>query len=72
VERVAALLQRAGLRTAAPRIGAARAAEYMSLDKKVRAGRVRLVLLAKLGEAYLSDDYPDAELQATLRAHLEP
>ena len=72
VERVAALLQRAGLRTAAPRIGAARAAEYMSLDKKVRAGRVRLVLLAKLGEAYLSDDYPDAELHATLRAHLEP
>jgi hypothetical protein len=33
---------------------------------------VRLVLLAKLGEAYLSDDYPDAELHATLRAHLEP
>jgi len=70
VERVAALLQRAGLRTTAPQIGATRAAEFMSLDKKVRSGRVRLVLLAKLGEACLSDDYPDAELHATLRAHL--
>jgi 3-dehydroquinate synthetase len=44
----------------------------MSVDKKVRSGRVRLVLLAKLGEAYLCDDYPDSELHATLRAHLEP
>ena len=72
VERVTELLQRAGLRTVPPQVGAARAAEFMSIDKKVRRGRVRLVLLSKLGEAYLSDDYPEPDLHATLRAHLGP
>jgi 3-dehydroquinate synthase len=41
----------------------------MGIDKKVKAGRIRLVLLRALGNAYLSADYPDAELGATLRAH---
>jgi 3-dehydroquinate synthase len=70
VARIAELLQRAGLRTAAPQIGAARAAEFMSIDKKVMSGRVRLVLLAALGEAYISGEYPDVVLDETLRAHL--
>jgi 3-dehydroquinate synthase len=72
VERVAALLARAGLRVDAPQIGAARAAEFLSVDKKVQAGRVRLVLLAKLGEAYITGEYPDAVLQETLRVHFGP
>ena len=70
VARVEELLKRAGLRTAAPRIGAARAAEFMSVDKKVKSGRVRLVLLAGLGEAYISGEYPDPVLHETLRTHL--
>jgi len=68
VERVRKLLERAGLRTEAPRIGAARAASFMSADKKVKAGRVRLVLLRSIGEAYVSGDYPDAALHDTLLA----
>ena len=68
VERVRQLLERAGLRTDAPRIGAARAASFMSADKKVQAGRVRLVLLRAIGEAYVTGDYPDAALQDTLQA----
>jgi 3-dehydroquinate synthase len=72
VARVEKLLQRAGLRTAAPRIGAARALEYMSVDKKVKSGRVRLVLLAALGDAYISGEYPDAVLHETLRSYLDP
>jgi len=71
VERVRALLQRAGLRTAAPRIGADKAIEYMSVDKKVKSGRVRLVLMSSLGEAYISGEYPDAALGETLRAFLD-
>ena len=51
VARVATLLQRAGLRTTAPQIGAGKAADFMRIDKKVQGGRVRLVLLAHLGEA---------------------
>jgi 3-dehydroquinate synthase len=69
VERVSDLLQRAGLRTVAPQIGAARALEYMRIDKKVQAGRVRLVLLRRLGEAFLTGDYDDGVLGATLTAY---
>jgi 3-dehydroquinate synthase len=69
VARVRSLLERAGLPTVAPQIGARQALGYMGIDKKVKAGRIRLVLLRALGSAYLSADYPDAELDATLRAH---
>jgi len=65
--RIESLLKRAGLRTAPPPIGAAKAAAFMSIDKKVRSGRVRLVLLAGLGNAYVSGDYDDDALAATLR-----
>jgi 3-dehydroquinate synthase len=69
VARVRSLLERAGLPTVAPQIGVRRALDYMGIDKKVKAGRIRLVLLRALGSAYLSADYPDAEFDATLRAH---
>jgi 3-dehydroquinate synthase len=66
VARVRALLERAGLPVAAPRIGAARAHELMGMDKKVKGGRLRLVLLQRLGGAVVTGDYPDAALRATL------
>jgi 3-dehydroquinate synthase len=69
VERLRTLLQRAGLPTAAPRIGAGRALDYMRVDKKVQSGRVRLVLLNGLGRSVVTGDYPDAALGATLAAH---
>jgi 3-dehydroquinate synthase len=69
VERVRSLLQRAGLPVAAPRIGAARGLELMGMDKKVLAGRIRLVLLRRLGEGVVADDYPAEALQSTLVGH---
>jgi 3-dehydroquinate synthase len=69
VDRVRALLERAGLPIAAPRIGAARGIELMGMDKKVLAGRIRLVLMRKLGEGVVAGDYPADALQATLVAH---
>jgi len=69
VERVRVLVQRAGLATPPPRIGAERALQYMSVDKKVKAGRIRLVLLEGLGRARFTADYPDGALGATLAAH---
>jgi len=69
VARLRALLQRCGLPVAAPRIGAARAFDYMRLDKKVHGGRIRLVLLQQLGRAMVTSDYPDAALRDTLAAH---
>ena len=69
VERVRDLLQRAGLRVTAPDIGAGRALELMAMDKKVLAGRIRLVLLARVGEGVVSGDYDAEALQQTLVAH---
>jgi 3-dehydroquinate synthase len=70
-QRVATLLQRFGLPIAAPPIGAQRARELMGLDKKVLGGRIRLVLLRKLGQADVVADYPGAALDATLHAHFD-
>jgi 3-dehydroquinate synthase len=70
VARVRAVLSAAGLPLAAPRIGVARARELMALDKKVQAGRVRLVLLRALGDAVVTADYDALALEATLEAEL--
>ncbi|MCC7461660.1 MAG: 3-dehydroquinate synthase [Gammaproteobacteria bacterium] len=69
VERVRRLLLRAGLPVQAPRIGVDGARGYMQIDKKVRAGRVRLVLLQDIGAAEFTGEYPDTALDATLAAH---
>ena len=71
LQRLVALLQRAGLPVDAPRIGAARALEYMRIDKKAKAGRIRLVLLKGLGAAELTADYPEPAFAATLAAHFD-
>jgi 3-dehydroquinate synthase len=66
VERVRKLLVRAGLPVEPPRLGRERGLELMRLDKKVRAGRIRLVLLERLGRAVCTGDYPDDALAALL------
>ena len=71
LERVRRLLERLGLPRAAPPIGAARALDLMAMDKKVLAGRIRLVLLRRIGQGVVSGDYPAEALEATLRAHFE-
>lgn len=69
VRRVRTLLERIGLPVAAPRFGAQRALECMRVDKKVKSGRIRLVLLEKLGAARFTADYPDDALAGTLAEH---
>jgi 3-dehydroquinate synthase len=69
VQRVRELLRSAGLDTPAPRVGAARAYDYMRVDKKVKGGRIRLILLEKLGQGLFTADYPDDALQRTLTTH---
>lgn len=68
VGRVRALLQRAGLPIRAPRIGRSRMLDLMSMDKKVKAGRLRLVLLERLGAAVVTADYDVAALGSVLDA----
>jgi 3-dehydroquinate synthase len=62
VARTRALLRSAGLPTVAPRFAVERYLELMGHDKKVEAGRLRLVLLRRLGEAFVSADFPHAQL----------
>jgi 3-dehydroquinate synthase len=69
VQRVRTLLKRIGLPVAAPRFGAARARELMGLDKKVKAGQIRLILLDKLGSARFTASYPADALTHTLSEH---
>lgn len=68
-ERIGDLVRRAGLPTEAPKIGAARALELMRMDKKVLSGRLRLVLLERLGHGIVVSKYPDRALETTLREH---
>jgi 3-dehydroquinate synthase len=69
VARIRALLERAGLPVVAPPIGADRALELIGMDKKVLAGRIRLVLIRKVGEGVVAGDYPADALRATLATH---
>lgn len=68
-ERLDGLLGRAGLPTEAPKVGAARALELMRMDKKVLAGKMRLVLLERLGSGIIVSKYPQRALETTLREH---
>ncbi|GAB3262981.1 3-dehydroquinate synthase family protein [Chitinimonas naiadis] len=53
VERVARLLVAAGLPVEAPALPFERWLSLMAQDKKVEAGRIRFILLRRLGEAYI-------------------
>lgn len=66
VERIEALLERARLPVVPPGLGAERYLELMAHDKKVQGGKIRLVLLKRLGEAYLADSYPEGQLRDLL------
>ncbi|CAK0742074.1 3-dehydroquinate synthase [Gammaproteobacteria bacterium] len=69
VERITALLARAHLPCQAPaNLSSERCLDLMAMDKKVSAGRIRLVLLKAIGAAMVSADYPATLLQATLEA----
>lgn len=66
VERIAAVYRRVGLPVAAPDLGPERYLELMGLDKKVLGGKLRLVLLRRIGEAFVCGDAPEALLRKVL------
>lgn len=67
VQRTAALLERAGLPVQPPaELDVERYLQLMKVDKKVMDGRIRLVLLKKIGQAFVSDDYDTDLLRQTL------
>lgn len=65
VERIRRLLQRARLPVDAPDLAPARYLELMGHDKKVTGGKIRYVLLRRLGEAFVSEA-PELAVSAAL------
>ena len=62
VKRIETLLEQAGLPTRIPKtLNAERMLELMAVDKKVKDGKIRLILLKDIGHAIMTDDF-DAEL----------
>jgi 3-dehydroquinate synthase len=63
-DRLRLLLERAGLPTQAPPLGAERYMQLMARDKKVEGGAMRFVLLAGLGRAIARRDVSPSEVRA--------
>ncbi|MBS0552815.1 MAG: 3-dehydroquinate synthase [Proteobacteria bacterium] len=68
VARIGALFERAGLPVWGPVLGVDRYLDLMSHDKKVEAGRLRLVLLRSIGQAVLHADAPREDIAAAIAA----
>ncbi|WP_177186938.1 3-dehydroquinate synthase [Nitrosospira briensis] len=66
VERIRKLYLRAGLPTVAPNLGTKKYLHLMGLDKKVEGGKLRFVLLKRIGEAVVRSDVPAEMLARTL------
>ena len=64
--RLRDMLAGAGLPTRLPDVDHQALRDAMKLDKKVQAKKIRFVLLKSLGDAYVSDDYDPAKLDAAL------
>ncbi len=68
LDRLKALLARAGLPAVAPRIPPERYQELMSLDKKVQNGQLRLVLLKSIGGAVVTADAALSQVSESILA----
>jgi 3-dehydroquinate synthase len=67
-DRLHDLLQRAGLPVEPPAIGGDHLLAAMSMDKKVVGKQLRLVLLRRLGEAFITADFDEGRLRQVLEA----
>jgi 3-dehydroquinate synthase len=68
VQRIARVVERAGLPVRAPRLGAPRYLELMRVDKKARAGEIRFVVIESPGRAGVRTA-PDALVTQVIEAH---
>jgi 3-dehydroquinate synthase len=69
IVRIKALLEKAALPTQAPNeLSPEDFLSLMSVDKKVKEGVIRLVLMKGIGESIITDDYDKKKLEETLSA----
>jgi 3-dehydroquinate synthase len=67
--RLQRLLERTGLPTRIDGVTPSEALDHMRIDKKVKGGRIRLVLLRAIGDSFVTADYSEPALQRTLDAY---
>ncbi|MDO9236630.1 MAG: 3-dehydroquinate synthase [Aquabacterium sp.] len=67
-QRIADLIQRAGLPVKGPDLGADRYIELMQVDKKAEGGEIRFVLVGPLGQASMRPA-PDALVRDVIASH---
>jgi len=68
VTRIREIFLRAGLPVHAPKFVPKKYLQLMTLDKKVEAGKIRFILLNRIGEAVMRADVPTAVLSETISA----
>ncbi len=66
VERIRGIYTRAGLPVVAPNLGPEKYLSLMGLDKKVEGGKMRFILLKRIGEAVVHSAVPAKLLTETL------
>jgi 3-dehydroquinate synthase len=72
LDRIVALIAKAKLPVRGPAgMSMQQYLGLMAVDKKVKAGKINLVLLKQLGKAVVSDDYNPALLDAILKQHCD-
>jgi len=72
VTRIIALTRAANLPTQAPSaLSVTKFNELMAVDKKVKAGKLRLILLKGIGNAVVSDDFDGDLMDASIDAYRE-
>ena len=69
VQRLQRLLARAGLPTRIEGVTPTSARDHMRIDKKVKDGRMRLVLLRAIGDSFVTAEYSEPALIRTLDSH---
>ncbi len=67
-DRVKRLMQRTGLPVAGPALPGTKYMDLMSVDKKVKDGALRFILLESIGAARIRSDVPAEAVLATLKA----
>ncbi len=68
VHRIRKIFLQAGLPVHAPKFATEKYLQLMTLDKKVEAGKIRFILLNRIGDAVMRADVPTAVLSETISA----
>jgi 3-dehydroquinate synthase len=69
-DRICALIERAGLPVRVRGVTPMQMLDNMRIDKKVKQGQIRFVLLQRIGRACVTSDYGEAALSRAMSAHL--